>query len=240
VSVRSSTIAFAPRVVVPEVMDDPDLDAAEHERALRALARINRLSGTAGRIWREVRRADSARRPIRVLEVACGGGDVAVAVAARARAAGVALALTASDRSERALGAGRRRAERAGVAADFVPGEAPDGLPPGPWDVVYASLFLHHLAEAEAERFLAVLGRMARRIVLDDLRRTTTGLLLATFAGHVLTRSPVVRVDGPRSVRAAFTPAEVAAMARRAGLRAVRVRRSWPQRWTLTADGEAS
>ncbi|NNK61670.1 MAG: methyltransferase domain-containing protein [Gemmatimonadetes bacterium] len=234
---RPSTAGIALRVVVPEVMDDPELDPVEHERALRALARVNRLSGTAGRIWREILRAARDDAPIRVMEVACGGGDVAVALAARARSSGLPLSLTATDRSERAVRSGRKRAERAGVAPDFVVGEAPDGLPQGPWDLVYASLFLHHLAEAEAQHFLTVLGRIARRVVVDDLRRTSMGLALATVAGHVLTRSPVVRVDGPRSVRAAFAPEEVEAMARRAGLRSVRVRRSWPQRWTLTADG---
>jgi hypothetical protein len=75
---------------------------------------------------------------------------------------------------------------------------------------------------------------------MDDLRRTRRGLWLAELAARTLTRSPVVRADGPASVRAAFTIAEVTALARRSGLGCVRVRRSWPQRWTLIARGAAS
>ena len=221
-------------------MDDPDLDPAEHERALRALARINLLSGTTGRIWREIRRLAVGARPLRVLEVACGGGDVALAVAARARSAGVALELTALDRSERAFRVGRSRARARDLPLDFVTGEAPDALPEGPWDLVYSSLFLHHLSATEAVRFLRVAGRIARWVMVDDLRRSGVGLALASFAGRVLTRSQVVRVDGPRSVRAAFALSEVLSMAERAGLRRPRVRRSWPQRWTLRAEGAAA
>ena len=36
----------------PELMDQPSLAPAEHEKALRGLARINALSDSAGIIWR--------------------------------------------------------------------------------------------------------------------------------------------------------------------------------------------
>ena len=62
-------------------------------------------------------------------------------------------------------------------------------------------------------------GQAARQLVLiNDLSRCGTGLLLAHLAGRLLTTSDVVRIDGPLSVRAAFTPAEAAQLAARAGL----------------------
>ena len=36
---------------VPELMDDPALDPAEHRRALAGLARLNRFGGSAGVLW---------------------------------------------------------------------------------------------------------------------------------------------------------------------------------------------
>ena len=67
----------------PELMDSPELDPAHHAQALRALARINALSLAAGRLWAILRRRSSGSDgPIRVLDVACGGGDVAMAIQA--------------------------------------------------------------------------------------------------------------------------------------------------------------
>ena len=51
---------------------------------------------------------------------------------------------------------------------------------------------------------------------------------------RILTRSPIVHVDGPLSVRAGFQPGEVLDMADRAGLRGARITRHWPQRLLLS------
>ncbi len=78
-------------------MDAPDLDPARHVQALRALARLNRISGVAARVWRDAlrlsreRRAPGMNEPLRILDVACGGGDIVINVARRARSAAVPL-----------------------------------------------------------------------------------------------------------------------------------------------------
>lgn len=230
----ASLCGLGERRLLPELMDDPALDPARHRAALLALARVNRLSGTAGRVWdalREIpRRAD---RPLRVLDVACGGGDVAVWLARRARAEGLGLNLTGCDLSPGALEVARERARVAGVEVEWHGGRVPEELPEGRWDLVYSTLFLHHLPHVDAVALLAALAPRAEWIVVDDLRRTCRGLVLAWMAGRLLTRSPVVRVDGPRSVRGAFTLAEARALAAEAGLAGARVRRAWPQRWAL-------
>ena len=62
-------------------------------------------------------------------------------------------------------------------------------------------LLLDEVNLASAETLLTRLAKATRRLMLiDDLRRTSTGYFLAWCAGRVLTRSPVVRTDGPLSV----------------------------------------
>jgi hypothetical protein len=85
---------------------------------------------------------------------------------------------------------------------------------------------------------VALLRRMAasarRGILVSDLERTRAGLVLAWMASHALCRSPVVRHDGPASVRAAFRKDEARALAGQAGLGgAFTLTRSWPQRLRL-------
>ncbi len=84
------------RRLVPEVMDNPGLDAAAHAAALRGLGRINAVSGSVRIVWRGIeaaarRRAASERgRALRVVDLACGGGDVAGRCFEKSAASGVA------------------------------------------------------------------------------------------------------------------------------------------------------
>ena len=220
-----------------ELMDDPGLDDALHVGALRGLARINRISAVANTLEQVLAGvlAVPSQRPLRVLDVACGGGDVAIALAQWARRHGLDVELSGCDRSPFSVAYARRRAEREGVGVAFFELDVGrDALPEG-YDVVSSSLFLHHLDSGAAVAFLRELRRTAGRlVVVNDLVRGTGGLLLAALATRVLTRSPVVHVDGPRSVRAAFTVAEVRRMAADAGLADARIDRCWPFRFVLT------
>ena len=99
----------------PEQMDAPNLPKDEHLRALAGLARLNRVSGVATAMYRQLRRHAVALgdRPLNVLDVASGGGDVPVAWAARAKREGLRLQLTLLDVSAVAV-------EEQHVAAAFV------------------------------------------------------------------------------------------------------------------------
>jgi len=221
------------RRLEPEVMDAPDLDRARHLHALDALARVNWWSLTAGRVWREVRLlAERGVRPVRVLDVACGGGDVLIDVGAKARHAGVDVTLEGCDASEVALE--RARARAAGQAdVRFVVADVRHGLP-GRHDLVCCSLFLHHLEREDAVALLRAMAGATENVALvQDLRRSRAGYALAWVALRVLTTSDVAREDGPISVRAAFDLTEARELAREAGLGGAEVRACWPERFVL-------
>lgn len=219
----------------PELMDRPDLDAAEHIAALRGLSRINWLSHSAEILWpdlAELARALAPRVP-RVLDLATGGGDVTVRLWRRARRAGLDLTLEGCDISLVAVEHARRRAAAAPIR--FFQYDALSGPRLTGYDAVLCSLFLHHLDEPQAVALLRRMADMAQRLVLvHDLVRGRMGWLAARLVSRLVTRSPVVHVDGPRSVEGAFTRAEAQALAERAGLNGARVVRRWPFRWLLT------
>src|SRR5207237_7259825 len=82
----------------PEIMDQPDLRPARHVGALCGLARINFWSGSAGILWPPL--AELARRlgrPIRVLDVATGAGDVPLRLWRRSRRAGLDFRIDGCD-----------------------------------------------------------------------------------------------------------------------------------------------
>jgi SAM-dependent methyltransferase len=218
------------RVVAREQMDDPALEEDLHAQALRGLARLNLLSATAALFWKPLRRLLEERGRLRVLDLACGGGDVTLALRRRA---GSALEIEGCDKSPTALEHARAQAHRRGAEVRFFEHDVLEGELPGGYDLYICSLFLHHLEEGQAVDLLARMAR-ADALLVHDLARCGPGLLLSRLVPPLITRSRVVHGDAVLSVRNAFTPGEIGAMAERAGLDGVRVSRHWPYRFLIS------
>jgi hypothetical protein len=106
---------------------------------------------------------------------------------------------------------------------------------PADFDVVTCSLFLHHLSSDDALSLLVRMHDAADKLVLvNDLARSRFNYLSVWTACHLLTRSRIVRFDGPASVRSAFTPAEALGLAERAGLSGATIVRRFPCRFLLS------
>jgi SAM-dependent methyltransferase len=212
-------------------MDDPALDPALHAAALKGLERINAVSATARALYGPLRRL-AGGRPLRVLDVACGAGDVAIGLERRARRSGLPIRFAACDVSPRALNHARGRAAARGAEVEFFPCDVlGDGFPRG-YDVYLCTLFLHHLREGEAAELLRRMSS-GRAILASDLVRSRSGYWAARLGTRLLTRSPVVHEDARLSVEGAFTPAELHALADAAGLSGARIRPHWPFRMLL-------
>lgn len=218
-------------------MDQAGLDERLHRDALIGLRRINRLSGSGRIVWSAIEKlaaADPARK-WRVLDLASGGGDVAMDVARRAAGRRVNIQVDACDVSPFAVRYATAKAVERRIAnvhffqKDVLNEPLPDG-----YDVVMSSLFLHHLDEPVAAELLSKMAAVAQRLVLvNDLCRSTLGFVLAWLGCHLLTRSPVVHIDGPLSVRAAFSIDEVREIAGSIGLNGAKVDACWPCRFLL-------
>ena len=220
----------------PEIMDQPGLAAADHANALRALARINWISNVAGTLWNPIRQLAENRRgqPLRVLDLASGGGDVPIRLACRARRARLPITFSGAELSQTARDFAFAQARMAGVDVDFLPCDALHGSLPGGFDIITCSLYLHHLEADQAIDLLKRMGDAAGSMVLvSDLIRSRMGFLLAYVGTRILSRSAVAHYDGPQSVRAAFTMAEATQMAQRAGLTRATLSWRWPYRFLL-------
>jgi SAM-dependent methyltransferase len=224
-----SGIDLAQRARETELLDDgvaPD----EARRSLADLRLVNRLPGGRGRLLGTVRPfLEGTDRP-RLLDVGCGSGDVPAFIA------------RAFD--------GRLTA----VGVDLKPlhlEEAPDGvlrvagdarrLPFGPrsFDVVTASLFVHHFDPPEVASLLRTLYGLARRaLVVSDLQRARAFYLFGRAFFPLMFRSRVSVEDGLLSIRRGFTAAELGAAFAEAGI-PVRVRRVFPYRLLAIAERPA-
>jgi 2-polyprenyl-3-methyl-5-hydroxy-6-metoxy-1,4-benzoquinol methylase len=226
------------RVRVDERMDDPAIPAAEHDRALAGLMRLNAVSRSRWLLWPGIaalaRERNRQGEPLRVVDIATGAGDGPIAMARRARRLGLDIRWTLCDASPHALAVARARADRAGVAIETTEADAIGAELPARGDLVTCSLFLHHCERADAVRVLRhMAGAAELAVAATDLDRTRFGLALAWLGSRALSRSPVVHFDATASVRGAFSRAEAAALARDAGLDGARVDAAFPARWNL-------
>lgn len=209
-----------------EMLDRP-VPLEDLRRSLADIARLNGLFGgrrvTLGQVARLLSTIPSDR-PVTVLDVGAGSGDVARALIRWGRRAGRPIRVIALDQSLASLGIARRLAGDQGnlhlVQADAL------ALPirPGSVDLVISALTLHHFEPDAAARHLAEMDHAARRgLVVNDLERSRSAYGLVWLVTRFLARSPLSRHDGPLSVRRAYRGAEMRQLCEKAGLFDVRV-----------------
>jgi hypothetical protein len=105
------------------------------------------------------------------------------------------------------------------------------------FDVVTASLFLHHFEEAELPALLRSLYALAARaLVVNDLRRARVPYVFGRAAFPLLFRSRVSVEDGLVSIRRSFREPELRAAFAAAGIPSVRIERTWPYRLLAVAE----
>jgi len=215
-------------------MDADNVDVAELHRALAFIRRVNRWLGYNRAVVRAVVDACAVMprgRPVRVLDVATGSGDLLVDLKARFDRLGRPVELVGLDRHAATLAVAQ---ERCRGVAQIVEGDA-TALPfaEASFDVVTSALFLHHLDDAMVVRVLAEMKRVSRHAVInaDLIRRRRAYAWISLFTAF---GSPMVRHDARASVAHAFSVDEAQALLRRASRSDVRFRETFGHRFIAT------
>jgi ubiquinone/menaquinone biosynthesis C-methylase UbiE len=208
-----------------EYLDRP-VPRADRDASLADIDRLNGFGGYA-LTWRALQRLAArvpAARPLLVVDVGGGRGDFARRVIRDAADRGRTVRVVVVDRDADLLASAARRSrgQVTVVRADAT------ALPfrAGAADVVTMSLTLHHLEGDAAVTSLREMRAIARLgVVINDLLRTPLSLALVWLATRLVARHWISRHDGPLSVRRAYSPDELRALAEKAGLPAPRVDR---------------
>lgn len=217
-----------------EIMDDPALPPDSHEKALKGLERINWVSHAGPQIFSALKTFAKERPYLKILDVATGGGDIPIRLWELARREGLLFDVYACDKSETALQYAKDEARKRRVPVRFFQLDVSRDPFPAGFDVIVSSLFLHHLSLLATRRFLKNIAAASRQgFILNDLQRTLPGLVAAEAGCRLLSSSPVVRQDGPQSVRAAYTMPEIRRLAQQAGLEHVSIQTCWPFRYQM-------
>jgi ubiquinone/menaquinone biosynthesis C-methylase UbiE len=206
-----------------EIIDGPrPVPFAEMACCMTDLSRVNALFGGRMVTMIHVKRLLAARpadRPVTVLDVGTGGGDIPRALVRWARRRGRRMRVIALDRDAATV----RIAARSGrdyPEITFLRGDALS-LPirSGSVDLAISAMTLHHLEPDAGVRYLTEMDAAARvGVVVNDLARSRIAHALVWLITRFVTRSAISRHDGPMSVRRSYTPGEVGALCEKAGL----------------------
>ena len=199
---------------------------AEALRSLADLRFVDRWLGNRGALAAAVL-PHLQGDPPRILDAGCGSGDVLANLKRASGGRAVAVGLDIKPLHLSVAPGGVLR-----VAGDV------KALPfaPRSFDVVTASLFLHHFDAPELPPVLSGLWALARRaLVVNDLRRARVPYVFGRLFFRALFRSSVSVADGLTSIRRGFTEADLSEAFAAAGIPGVRIRRTWPYRLIAVA-----
>ena len=210
----------------PELLDSPD-GASDHdlEVTLRDIRRANIFGLGTWVIKRHL--ADLLRdhpkdKPLRILDLASGSGDIPEEICRWASRKGYDVSFVVTDISPAILEFARRRITKAGFGDRTTFAVCDATRPPfeaGAFDVTLCSLAFHHLNLAQAQESLRQMARLSRKgFIVNDIYRSRGAWYMARALTSLTTSNTLTRHDGPASVLRAYTPAELRRLSARSGV----------------------
>jgi ubiquinone/menaquinone biosynthesis C-methylase UbiE len=220
------------RAAPPELMDDLTRSEGELRETLLDLGRINRYFGGHAIVRAYLDRllpVWQTRTPVHpaltVLDVATGGADIPVIVAGWAARRRVPVRIVAVDRHPTIVHLARELTVHSPAIAVLCADARALPFRDGSFDVCLCSLALHHLTPEEGLGLLRDLHRLARiGFLVVDLLRSPSGYAGVWLATR-FSQSPLIRHDGPVSVRRSRSWREYQHLAEATGIPGIRVTR---------------
>src|ERR1039458_5400424 len=225
-------------------MDGP-CSYEELRDCLRHLAWVNRLTRAHRPVMQWVERVAQAQsgrdRPLKIVDVGCGYGDMLRRIDRWAAQRGVAVELVGVDVNENAVRAAREATPAGSIT--WVQGDVIACAEAAGADLVTATGMMHHLTEAEIVGLLEWMERTARvGWLVVDLHRKPVPYRVFEVAMRGPWWHRFIRPDGLRSIRRSFLAEDWRRMCAAAGLDAgaVAIREHRPARLCVERMKEKS
>lgn len=207
---------------VPEMMDRPGSSPDVLRDDLKNLRVINKYFGGLRAVRRHIMPMFDmfGGKEIHILDLATASGDHPVALARLARRLQKKITITAVDKNPIMLQVARERTS--GIPEIRIEEADLLHLPyqDKSYDIVLCSLVLHHFAREEAVTLIRNIHGIARiGWIVHDLNRSWRAAWTAWLYTHLTIRNPMTLYDSYCSVLRAFTPEELAALARDSGVK---------------------
>lgn len=223
-------MGFLSRSAQKEIMDDMSIQDDRLDEALQELSVINTWLGgnkTTRKGVRMLLKRKILSSTLSILDVGAGGADIIKSI----EPLHPDTKFTSLDLNMRTC----EYAVRGNPSLMVVHGSILE-LPfqERSFDIVHASLFLHHFTEEQLRDILPSLYAVSRYgIIINDLRRSVFAYFGIFLLTQVFSRSAMVKNDGPLSVRRGFTRSELVRFCESLPSASYTIHRTWAFRWLV-------
>ena len=217
---------FLKRSYDPEILDDFSIQDGRVDSALKELNIINSLLGGNGISYEGIKKFSTQGDTLNILDVGAGASDILLGIKRKYKK----INIFCLDKNQRSCEYLKKHSNDIKVIC----GDVKDLPFNTSFDIIHASLFLHHFNEDDLTKIIISLLKISSKgMVINDLRRSVfawIGIKLLTF---LFSKSKEVKNDGPLSVRRGFIKKDWTDILNKIVATRYEIKRRWAFRWLI-------
>lgn len=232
------SIIFKTRSRKKEILDDFDLQGNDLAQNLRELQWVNSNLGGYSLVKEgieEIAEKGSFQKPIKVVDVGCGGGDTLCELAKWTANKPFRLELTGIDANTNAISFAESRSSNYPEIKYRQLNIFSDEFKALDCDIIMFNLFVHHFEEQQIVEFLRACREKKVVVLINDLQRSAVAYLLFGILSKIFGFSKISRHDGLLSIRKAFNRRELKVLLKNAGFSHLSIKWKWAFRYQVIA-----
>lgn len=198
------------RLTETEKLDDLSLNGQPLHQALQSLAWINRWFGNHRAVIKNIKKiAAKQNKPLRIVDLGCGGGDLVLAIARSCRQQMIDCHITGIDGNANSLLYAQKRAGGFGHI-DFLQADIlHENFQIPHCDILLSSHFMYHFSDDQLSAFLRKnLSFVTTAAIFSELNRSSLAALLFRCSSFLLPVSKLAREDGLLAIKRSINKKE--------------------------------
>ncbi len=219
-----------------EWMDDLLCDGPVVAQTLAELDIINRMLGGNQISLKAFKKLIKNRtKPIHLVDLGCGSGDMMKMMAITCRKAGVKAKFTGIDANPFIISYAKQHTQEYPEITYKCLNILDDRFQEIRCDVIHACLFFHHFTSEELSKLFEKFKSMAaEKVIINDLHRHPLAYYSIKWLTTFFSRSEMVKNDAATSVTRGFKKKELIDILRNARISNADLKWAWAFRWKLT------
>jgi 2-polyprenyl-3-methyl-5-hydroxy-6-metoxy-1,4-benzoquinol methylase len=229
-------IDFSKRSMGTEIMDDLDCHGEVVDQTLRELDFINQWLGgnvvtlqAIKSIWKTIPK----EQPLHIADLGCGSGEMLRILSQLAEKENRKLVLTGFDANPHIVDYAKNHSKKLSNISFQSISVFSQEFKEQQFDIVLATLFMHHFSEVELASLFSSLKKQSKFIIINDIHRHSLAYHSIKVLTQFFSKSAMVKFDAPLSVLRAFSKNELKDILQRAGITDFSLKWKWAFRWQL-------
>ncbi|WP_372371249.1 methyltransferase domain-containing protein [Candidatus Uabimicrobium sp. HlEnr_7] len=200
--------SLSTRTNTKEQLDNLNLDGIKLHEILQELEFINKYFGNTRSIIKAI--TNLATPNIKIVDLGCGGGDIARAVAKHLCGRGVDFHYLGIDGNPATINYAQQKSIKYPQIEFVVNDIFEDSFRVPQCDILLSSHFMYHFSNKQLIDFINKHShKVQQAIIFSELKRSRTAYILFQIGTRILNLSKITREDGLLALRRAFSKKEL-------------------------------